>query len=179
MAGSQRILHVAGYDSCEFRRKVEARTRAWNSSHFFITSFITGGFFTRALTVLRSVAVLFPTRIKVIPHTFEDRTSYRAWLIDDGFRSCFQDARAHSHSTSPICWFTNSDNDGFVKEDIQAFLGGHDDTLYVSSYNDPVNLPALQLVLFLTQCFSCAPSAATGVASFFRHLKLTMPLRKR
>jgi hypothetical protein len=65
----------------------------------------------------------------VIPHSFENRASYRAWLIDDGFRTCFQDARALEHSTSPICWFAKTEDEGFVKEDIQSFLGGHDDTL--------------------------------------------------
>ncbi|GKY96118.1 hypothetical protein MPSEU_000572200 [Mayamaea pseudoterrestris] len=104
MAGPRKVLHVAGYDSC--------------------------GFFTRAVSVLRSVAILFPHRIKVIPHTFEDRATYRAWLLgDDGFRTCFTDPLAQTHSTSPMCWFTKSESDGLVKDEIHSFLGGHDDTL--------------------------------------------------
>ena len=112
-----------------------AARRVKSVPHATDVSFLkhTGGFFTRALSVLRSVSILFPTRIKVIPHSFEDRASYKSWLIgggaDDGVRTCFQDPRAHSHATSPMCWFSKTDSDGFVKEDIQGFLGGHDDAL--------------------------------------------------
>jgi FAD binding domain len=79
------------------------------------------------LSVLRSLALLFPTRIKVIPHEFSDRPSFRSWLIDDvnAFRNTFTDVRARQHSSSPFVWFSPSE-DG---DDVESFLGGHDDTL--------------------------------------------------
>ena len=129
MAGSQKILHVAGYDSCEYKNTSQGSWKDSFSHSHRLLYWRAGGFFTRALSVLRSVSILFPTRIKVIPHSFEDQASYKSWLIDDGVRTCFQDPRAHSHSTSPICWFAKTESDGFVKEDIQDFLGGHDDAL--------------------------------------------------
>jgi thioredoxin reductase (NADPH) len=89
---------------------------------------VEGGFFTRALAVLRSVSVLFPARLKVVEHGYPDRASYRAWLIEDAtqpFRGQFSEAVAQQHSSSPFVWFTKSDQ----PEDIESFLGGHDDTL--------------------------------------------------
>jgi hypothetical protein len=47
-------------------------------------------FYTKALGVVHSLAILFPTRLK-IPHDFGDRTSFRKWMIDDGFRTSLQD----------------------------------------------------------------------------------------
>ena len=80
--------------------------------------------------------MLFPTRIKVVEHPFEDRTAYRAWLIDNdsGFRNRFSDIdpRALEHSSSPFCWFapdTGSTSPPTTADGIQRFLGGHDDTL--------------------------------------------------
>jgi len=81
--------------------------------------------------VLSSVAVLFPTRIKVVDHEFSDRTSYRAWLVDGSasFRAQMQDTRAHSHTSSPFVWFSNEASAEPDPSDIVSFLGGHDDTL--------------------------------------------------
>lgn len=71
-------------------------------------------------------------------HPFEDRTAYRAWLVDnDGFRSKFSDPKANSHSSSPFCWFAKDESGGSedgghtepTVEGIEQFLGGHDDTL--------------------------------------------------
>jgi hypothetical protein len=73
--------------------------------------------------------VLFPNRIKVIPHAFDDRATFRTWLIEDEFRNCFDDPRAQNHSTSPFCWFGQTEDEGYSKENIDSFLGGHDDTL--------------------------------------------------
>jgi len=83
----------------------------------------------KTLGVLRSLAILFPTRIKVIPHDFTDRTSYRTWLIDEGFRNCFNDARAAGHSSSPCVWFSKTATDKIDTADVESFLGGNDDTL--------------------------------------------------
>ena len=71
--------------------------------------------------------MLFPSRLKVVPHDYVDRTSFRAWLIDTGFRNNFQEDAAKNHVTSPFCWF--SSNESAEPNDIQAYLGGHDDTL--------------------------------------------------
>ena len=76
--------------------------------------------------------MLFPTRVKIVEHPFEDRTAFRAWLIDnDGFRNRFadKDAKATQHSSSPFCWFSKDDAPEATAEGIERFLGGHDDTL--------------------------------------------------
>jgi len=104
MAGPP-VLHVAGYTSC--------------------------GFYRRAVQLVSSLSTLFPARIKLVEHPYEDRTAYRSWLIDnDGFRNCFEDvdSRAKEHSASPFCWF-GDDNPAPTKEGIQSFLGGHEDAL--------------------------------------------------
>lgn len=86
-----------------------------------------GGFYNRALNVLRSIAVLFPTRLKVIHHDFDGRSQYRTWLIDSGFRSNFPEKMAQEHATSPFCWFSkSSSSDAAEPEDIETYLGGHD-----------------------------------------------------
>ena len=108
----------------------------------FLTShlFSVGGFYTRVLNILRSLTVLFPTRIKIVPHEFADRTSYRKWLLESGFRENFPDRRAKDHTTSPFCWLSIPDSDVVMSdgaeqssdpkaEDIDSFIGGHDDTL--------------------------------------------------
>jgi len=91
---------------------------------------LSGGFFGRALNVLRSAAVLFPSRLKVIPHEFPDRSSFRQWLIDEGFRNSFGDCKdAKEHSTSPFCWFSRTESGEADPDDVESFLGGHDATL--------------------------------------------------
>jgi thioredoxin reductase (NADPH) len=104
-------------------------------------SFPTGSFFVKTLQVLRSLAILFPNRIKVIPHLFEDRTSFRHWLINSssdatgsnqGFRQYFTDRKAQSHSTSPFVWFGHVDSSTQAADpkQIESYLGGHDATLH-------------------------------------------------
>jgi pyruvate/2-oxoglutarate dehydrogenase complex dihydrolipoamide dehydrogenase (E3) component len=88
-----------------------------------------GGFYTKALGVVHSLAILFPTRIKVIPHDFGDRTSFRTWMIDDGFRTSLQDTRAHTHSSSPCVWISKTDAEEPSASDVESFIGGNDDTL--------------------------------------------------
>jgi len=97
MAGTsqQAILHIAGWSSC--------------------------GFYRRATNVLSSLSILFPTKVKVIPHEFDSREEYRSWLIEGEkpFRENFGDERALKHTSSPFSWF----------EENNEFLGGCDDTL--------------------------------------------------
>jgi Pyridine nucleotide-disulphide oxidoreductase len=96
--------------------------------HFHLSLSSAGGFFQRALSVLKSVSILFPARLKVIEHTFADRAGYRDWLIEGAqpFRENFLDNdQAKSHSSSPLVWLTKSD----AETDIDNFLGGHDDSL--------------------------------------------------
>jgi len=91
---------------------------------------LAGGFFTRALGVLRSVSILFPSRLKVVSHDFPDRADFRHWLIDGEapFRNNFvDDADAQQHSSSPFVWFSKSE--AADADSIDGFLGGHDDTL--------------------------------------------------
>lgn len=79
--------------------------------------------------MLRSIAVVFPTRLKVIDHDFEERTKYREWLIDSGFRSNFPEKAAQEHVTSPFCWFSRTDTKEVASlkaDDIEGYLGGHD-----------------------------------------------------
>ena len=78
--------------------------------------------------MLSSLSVLFPSKIKVIPHEFASRDEFRSWLIhgnegkDQPFRDTFGgDLRAKSHTSSPFTW---------MEDDACArYLGGCDDTL--------------------------------------------------
>jgi thioredoxin reductase (NADPH) len=82
---------------------------------------------------LRSIAILFPSRLQVIDHKFADRSSYRSWLLDEqpegGFRQAFTDPRAHAHCTSPLVWLGCNTNKTPDRHAIEAYVGGHDDTL--------------------------------------------------
>jgi len=104
---SPQVLHVAGWNSC--------------------------GFYRRTAGVLGSLSVLFPTRIKVVEHSFEDRPSYRAWLVDSSdtgpFREKITDTRAHTHTASPFVWMSKELSEEPDANHVQTFLGGHDDTL--------------------------------------------------
>lgn len=103
MASSPKVFHIAGWSSC--------------------------GFYRRASSVLGSLSLLFPTKVRVVDHTFKSRSDYRAWLIEGGFREKFPDARAHGHSASPFVWLSNSDETDPDPTQIAGYLGGHDDTL--------------------------------------------------
>jgi len=70
----------------------------------------------------------------VIEHEFSDRASYRSWLVEkDKFRDNFGSSKAKSHTSSPFVWFSKSKDSGSILKpdpsDINAYLGGHDDTL--------------------------------------------------
>lgn len=88
-----------------------------------------GGFYRRAASVLSSLSVLFPTRLKVIEHEFPDRTGFRSWLIDGGFRDATNSEKAASHTSSPFVWISSAATSEPVAENISSYLGGHDDTL--------------------------------------------------
>lgn len=103
MASQQKILHIAGWSTC--------------------------GFHKRAYKVLSSLAVLFPSRMKVVEHTFPSRDLYRAWLVDEGFRNAVDDPRAKSHTSSPFVWISDKTSETPDKDDVTGFIGGHDDTL--------------------------------------------------
>jgi len=105
MASPQKVLHIAGWSTC--------------------------GFHKRAMSVLSSISLLFPSRIKVIDHTFPSRDQYRAWLVQGGFRDAVgvQDPRASSHTSSPFVWLSDEASDEPDKTDVLGFVGGHDDTI--------------------------------------------------
>jgi len=95
-------------------------------------SFSSGGFSKRVYACLSSLSVLFPNRLKVIQHEFDDRAKYRAWLIDSGFRSHFTDPSGQEHTTSPCVWFGKDPESTKTPPDpadIEKYLGGHDATL--------------------------------------------------
>jgi thioredoxin reductase (NADPH) len=75
------------------------------------------------------VSILFPTKLKVIEHDFPDRSDFRSWLIENGFRNNFKETAARSHSSSPFVWFSKTDKETPDSNEIESFLGGHDDTL--------------------------------------------------
>jgi thioredoxin reductase (NADPH) len=100
---SQKIIHIAGWECC--------------------------GFFKRASNVLGTLALLFPSRLKVVEHNFATRDEFRSWLIDGGFRNAAPDPRAHSHTSSPFTWISKRATDKPIPKDILSFVGGCDDTL--------------------------------------------------
>jgi len=103
--GPQKVLHIAGWSTC--------------------------GFHKRAMQVLSSISLLFPSRIKVIDHTFSSRAQYRSWLIDSGFREAVsgKDPRATSHTSSPFVWLSEKNTPEIDQNDVVGFVGGHDDTI--------------------------------------------------
>uniref|UniRef100_A0A7S2HE74 thioredoxin-disulfide reductase (NADPH) n=1 Tax=Helicotheca tamesis TaxID=374047 RepID=A0A7S2HE74_9STRA len=100
---SQQVLHIAGWSTC--------------------------GFYKRASSVLASLSLLFPTKLKVVDHSFPSRSEFRAWWVDGGFRDQVPDPRAKSHTSSPACWLSSEPSSEPNAADINAFIGGHDDTL--------------------------------------------------
>lgn len=103
MASQQKILHIAGWSTCGFHKK--------------------------AYTILSSIATLFPSRMKIVEHNFPSRDTYRAWLVDGGFRDSVKDSRASSHTSSPFVWISDKPSSTPDKDDVTAFIGGHDDTM--------------------------------------------------
>jgi len=97
------ILHIAGWSTCSFYKK--------------------------AVNVLTSLSVLFPTKIKFVEHTFQSRNAFREWLIDGEFRTELKDSRAHTHTSSPFVWTSDSFSRTPKSDQVKSFIGGHDDTL--------------------------------------------------
>lgn len=90
--------------------------------------------------MLSSLSLLFPTKLKVVKHDYGDRTNFRSWLIDGGFREKFQDDRARSHNASPFVWFSKTASAKPDDTDIEKYLGGHNDTLdWCRSFLAPCN----------------------------------------
>ncbi|KAG7346711.1 NADPH-glutathione reductase [Nitzschia inconspicua] len=103
-ASGPRVLHVAGHASC--------------------------GFYNRITSCLGSLSLLFPSRLKIVEHDFGDRTKFRQWLVDDGFRNNFRDPMGKEHVSCPIIWISKSLKDGDPDPaDIEKYLGGYDKTL--------------------------------------------------
>jgi len=100
---SPQVIHIAGFKTC--------------------------GFYRRATSVLTSISVLFPSKLKIVDHEYPSRDAYRAWLLDE-FRSKMSDTRAHKHSSSPFVWISNgSSPEKADPKDVESFIGGHDDSL--------------------------------------------------
>lgn len=63
----------------------------------------------------------------MIDHEFPDRTGYREWLVDSGFRNNFIEAPAKEHVSCPCVWLSKTEKDGDPDpSDIDKYLGGHD-----------------------------------------------------
>ena len=77
--------------------------------------------------MLSSLAVLFPSKLRVVEHEFATRSEYRAWLIEDGFRAKLGNEKALNHNSSPFVWM--SDSEDLSSADKLDYLGGHDDTI--------------------------------------------------
>lgn len=113
MSSTQHVLHVAGWSTC--------------------------GFYKRATSVVSSLALLFPARLKLEKHEFPTRDEYREWLIEGGFRDRFSDSRASKHTSSPFTWLIKESqpnlrgtttSTSLEKDiDVNGFVGGCDDTL--------------------------------------------------
>jgi len=66
----------------------------------------------------------------VIEHEFDDRTKFRQWLVEDGFRNNFLDQEGKDHVACPLVWISKSPREGDPDPaDIEKYLGGHDATL--------------------------------------------------
>ena len=90
----------------------------------------TGGFYNRITSCLGSLSLLFPARLKVVEHDFEDRNKFRQWLVDDGFRNNFNDPTGKEHVACPVIWISKSTKEGDPDPaDIEKYLGGYDTTL--------------------------------------------------
>lgn len=102
----------------------------YDNHQFFSLFFETGGFYNRITKCLSSISLLFPNRLCVRVHQFDDRTQYREWLVDDEFRSNFCEQDGKEHVSCPIVWISNSPREGDPDPaDITKYLGGHDATL--------------------------------------------------
>ena len=114
-----------------------------------------GSFYKRASTVLGSLSLLFPTRLKIVDHNFSDREAYRAWLIDAGFRTELVDSRAHGHTSSPFVWTSKRATSKPLSKDVLSFIGGCDDTLaFCKNFCTPADETATNAVEMIADGFS-------------------------
>jgi len=115
-----KILHVAGHPSC--------------------------GFYSKITRCLSSMSLLFPERLRVVEHEFDDRTKFRKWLVDDGFRNNFSNKEGKEHVACPLVWISNEEPSESDPDpaDIQKYLGGHDATLdWCRDFMEPAKAEAL------------------------------------
>jgi len=111
-ATTKSIIHVAGYSGC--------------------------GFYRRAASVVASLSLLFPHKLQLVQHEFNNRDEFREWLIHGtNFRDKVStiggggNLRASAHSSSPFCWTSSSadTSSGSNADSVLEFIGGCDDTL--------------------------------------------------
>jgi len=99
-----KVLHVAGYPSCRFYNRIKQ--------------------------CLSGISLLFPNRLCVRVHEFDDRIKFREWLVDDEFRSNFCEQDGKEHVSCPLVWISKSSGDDNPDPtDVEKYLGGHDATL--------------------------------------------------
>jgi pyruvate/2-oxoglutarate dehydrogenase complex dihydrolipoamide dehydrogenase (E3) component len=72
--------------------------------------------------------------LQVVEHDFGDRSKFREWLVDEGFRNNFAEPQGREHVACPLVWIGNKcvpkeGNLGPDPADIEKYLGGHDATL--------------------------------------------------
>jgi len=104
LAAGPKVLHVAGHSSC--------------------------GFYSRVTKCLSSISILFPNRLRVVEHEFDNRSKFRQWLVDDGFRNNFSENEGKEHVACPLVWISKEASSGDPDPaDIENYLGGHDATL--------------------------------------------------
>ncbi len=75
------------------------------------------------------MSLLFPNRLQVVEHKFDDRAEFRQWLVDDGFRNNFSNKEGKEHNASPLVWISEAESSDPDPADIEKYLGGHDATL--------------------------------------------------
>jgi hypothetical protein len=98
--------------------------------NLYFCSSIAGGFYNRITGCLSNLSLLFPNLLRVVEHDFGDRSKFRHWLVDDGFRDNFQDPTGKAHVSCPIVWISKTLKEGDPDPaDIEKYLGGHDATL--------------------------------------------------
>jgi len=118
-ASGPKVLHVAGHASC--------------------------GFYNRITRCLSSMSILFPDRLKVVEHEYENRNEFRQWLVDDGFRNNFCNKEGKEHVACPLVWISKHSSDDPDPADIEKYLGGHDATLdWCRDFMEPAPEPRMK-----------------------------------
>lgn len=101
--GAKTTFHVAGWLGCTWR-PLSSLQAAANPARAVLSA---GSFFQRAADVAAAMRVLYPDRVDVAAHEFQDRDAFREWLDDS--RAAVAEhlgADAAAHSSSPFVWTT-------------------------------------------------------------------------